>query len=44
MESSTQEISLQGKGGRIYDCMQRALHAVRIIDQNRNVYIFKYAD
>ena len=32
IESSNQEISLQRKGGRIYDS---ALHTVRIIDQNR---------
>ena len=37
IESSNQEISLQRKGGRIYDS---ALHTVRIIYQNKNIYIF----
>ena len=35
IESSNQEISLQRKGGRIY---HNALHTVRIIYQNRNIY------
>ena len=37
IESSTQDISLQRKGGRIYDS---ALHTVRIIYQNRKKNFF----
>ena len=37
IELPTQEISLLGKGVRICDGVQRELHTVRIIYQNRNI-------
>ena len=38
IKTSTQEISLERKGCRIYDSMQRGLYSIRIIYQNGNIW------